>query len=301
MKLVFLGTSAAQPTKHRGMSCMCLVREGEIIMFDVGEGTQMALQNSGLGWNKKMKIFVTHMHGDHCIGLLGLLQTMALRGRSREIKIYGPTGIVDFLKSNTTVLNFNPSFPIIISEINDELVDSEKQYDILCCAAEHSVSAYSYLFIEKDKPGSFDAKKADKMKIPDGVVRGKIKSGLDIEVDGKLIKSSELVGPTKKGIRIGISGDTRPTKQLGEFFSKCDYLIFESTFSDENEDRAKETGHSTAKEAGILAKKSQVKHLILTHFSTRYTDVSELVSEAKAEHESVVAAEDYLEIKISNE
>jgi len=114
MKLVFLGTSASQPTEDRGMSCICLEREGEILMFDAGEGAQRSYLKSGLGWNKKMKIFVTHLHGDHCIGILGLLQTMTLQRRTEKIEIYGPKGIDEFIAANIKVLNFGLSFPVMI-------------------------------------------------------------------------------------------------------------------------------------------------------------------------------------------
>ena len=122
MKLVFLGTSAAQPTEFRGLSCICLEREGEILMFDAGEAAQIAYLKSGLGWNKKMKIFVTHLHGDHCVGILGILQTMSMQHRTETLEIYGPSGIEEFIGANIKVLNFGLSFPILISTIKEGLV-----------------------------------------------------------------------------------------------------------------------------------------------------------------------------------
>ena len=113
MKLVFLGTSAAQPTENRGLSCICLEREGEILMFDAGEAAQISFMKSGLGWNKKMKLFVTHMHGDHCVGILGLLQTMSMQSRTETLEIFGPSGIEEFIGANIKVLNFGLSFPVL--------------------------------------------------------------------------------------------------------------------------------------------------------------------------------------------
>jgi len=298
MKLVFLGTSAAQPTPERGLTCICLEKEGEILMFDAGEGAQISYLKSGLGWNKKMKIFVTHLHGDHCIGILGLLQTMTLQNRTESMEIYGPNGIEEFIAANIKVLNFGLSFPVMITTVREGTVVNEKTYTINSCEADHSVTSYSYLFQEKDKPGRFFPDKAKELGVPEGELWHKLQTGQDIQVGGKIVKSSDVLGEKRPGKRIGISGDTRPTKKLEEFFKDCDYLSFDSTFSHELQDKALETHHSTAKEAADLAKKANVSNLILTHFSARYNDESVLLEEAKTIHSSVIAAKDLLEIEI---
>jgi len=298
MKLVFLGTSAAQPTPERGLTCICLEKEGEILMFDAGEGAQISYLKSGLGWNKKMKIFVTHLHGDHCIGILGLLQTMTLQNRTESMEIYGPDGIEEFIAANIKVLNFGLSFPVMITTVREGIVVNEKTYTINSCEADHSVTSYSYLFQEKDKPGRFFPDKAKELGVPEGELWHKLQTGQDIQVGGKIVKSSDVLGEKRPGKRIGMSGDTRPTKKLEEFFKDCDYLSFDSTFSHELQDKALETHHSTAKEAADLAKKANVSNLILTHFSARYNDESVLLEEAKTIHSSVIAAKDLLEIEI---
>jgi len=298
MKLVFLGTSAAQPTPERGLTCICLEKEGEILMFDAGEGAQISYLKSGLGWNKKMKIFVTHLHGDHCIGILGLLQTMTLQNRTESMEIYGPDGIEEFIAANIKVLNFGLSFPVMITTVREGTVVNEKTYTINSCEADHSVTSYSYLFQEKDKPGRFFPDKAKELGVPEGELWHKLQTGQDIQVEDKIVKSSDVLGEKRPGKRIGISGDTRPTKKLEEFFKDCDYLSFDSTFSHELQDKALETHHSTAKEAADLAKKANVSNLILTHFSARYNDESVLLEEAKTIHSSVIAAKDLLEIEI---
>ena len=298
MKLVFLGTSAAQPTPERGLTCICLEKEGEILMFDAGEGAQISYLKSGLGWNKKMKIFVTHLHGDHCIGILGLLQTMTLQNRTESMEIYGPNGIEEFIAANIKVLNFGLSFPVMITTVREGIVVNEKTYTINSCEADHSVTSYSYLFQEKDKPGRFFPDKAKELGVPEGELWHKLQTGQDIQVGNKIVKSSDVLGEKRPGKRIGVSGDTRPTKKLEEFFKDCDYLSFDSTFSHELQDKALETHHSTAKEAADLAKKANVSNLILTHFSARYNDESVLLEEAKTIHSSVIAAKDLLEIEI---
>jgi ribonuclease Z len=298
MRLVFLGTSAAQPTPERGLTCICLEKEGEILMFDAGEGAQISYLKSGLGWNKKMKIFVTHLHGDHCIGILGLLQTMTLQNRTEPMEIYGPDGIEEFIAANIKVLNFGLSFPVMITTVREGTVVNEKTYTINSCEADHSVISYSYLFQEKDKPGRFFPDKAKELGVPEGELWHKLQTGQDIQVGDKIVKSSDVLGEKRPGKRIGISGDTRPTKKLEEFFKDCDYLSFDSTFSHELQNKALETHHSTAKEAADLAKKANVSNLILTHFSARYNDESILLEEAKTIHSSVIAAKDLLEIEI---
>jgi len=298
MKLVFLGTSAAQPTEKRGLTCICLEREGEILMFDAGEGAQISYLKSGLGWNKKMKIFVTHLHGDHCIGILGLLQTMTLQHRTEKMEIYGPEGIEEFISANIKVLNFGLSFPVMITTVGEGVVDDEKTYSVSACKAEHSTLAYSYVFQEKDKPGRFNVEKAKELRIPEGNLFHKLQAGEEITVEGRKIKPSDVLGEKRQGKKIGISGDTRPTEKLEKFFKNCDYLSFDSTFIDELKDKAVETYHSTSKEAAILAKNANVSNLILTHFSARYNDESILADEANKVHDSVIAARDLLEIEI---
>jgi ribonuclease Z len=298
MKLVFLGTSAAQPTPERGLTCICLEREGEILMFDAGEGAQISYLKSGLGWNKKMKIFVTHLHGDHCIGILGLLQTMTLQNRTQPVEIYGPDGIEEFIASNIKVLNFGLSFPVMITSIREEKVVDEKFYIIRACEADHSITSYSYIFEEKDRPGKFFPEKAKKIGVPEGELWHKLQLGKEVQVGNRIVKPSEVLGEKRSGKKIGISGDTRPTKKLEEFFRDCDYLSFDSTFLSELQEKAVETHHSTAKEAALLAKNANVSNLILTHFSARYNDESVLLEEAKKIHSSVIAARDLLEIEI---
>ncbi|SRR5579885_80913 len=298
MKLVFLGTSAAQPTVERGMTCICLVLDKEILMFDAGEGAQIAFQKAKLGWNKKIKIFVTHLHGDHCVGILGLLQTMSLQNRTESVDIFGPQGIDEFLAANLKILNFGLTFPVRIMKVKEGLVYDDTAYTIHVCEAEHSIPAYSYLFIEKDKPGKFYPEKAKKLGVPEGKLWHELQQGKEVNVGDKTVNPSDVMGEKRKGRRIGISGDTRPTTKLEEFFKGCDYITFDSTYSDVLQDKAKENFHSTSVEAAKLAKKAQVSNLILTHFSARYEDAEELVKEAKSIHGSVIAAKDLLEIEI---
>ena len=298
MRLVFLGTSASQPTENRGLSCICLEREGEILMFDAGEATQMSYMKSGLGWNKKMKIFVTHLHGDHCVGILGLLQTMSMQNRTEILEIFGPSGIEEFIAANIKVLNFGLSFPVLISIIKEGKIFEDGKFSIHACKANHSVIAFSYLFEEKDKPGRFNVEKAKELRIPEGELWNKLQNGNEITVNEKIIRPNQVLGEKRPGKKIGISGDTMPTEELEKFFRECDYLVFDSTFLDEEKQRAQDTCHSTAKQAATLGKNARVKNLILTHFSARYKDEVGHLREAKEIYNSVITAKDLLEIEI---
>jgi len=299
MKLVFLGTSAAQPTEKRGLSCICLEREGEILMFDAGESTQISYMKSGLGWNKKMKIFVTHLHGDHCVGILGLLQTMSMQNRTESLEIFGPKGIDEFLAANIKILNFGLSFSILITIVNEGTIYENNKFLIHAAKANHSITAFSYLFEEKDKPGRFNVEKAKELGIPEGELWNKLQNGENITNNEKIIKPEQVLGKKRPGKKIGISGDTMPTKELEEFFRECDYLVFDSTFLDEEKQKAQDTCHSTAKQAAELGKNANVKNLILTHFSARYKDEIGHKTEAEQIHNSVITAKDLLEVIIN--
>jgi ribonuclease Z len=300
MRLVFLGTSSGSPTVRRGLSSIALVRGSELLLFDTGEGMQRNFIRAGLGMNRRMKIFITHMHADHCIGLLGLLQTMDLQGREKCVDIYGEPRVEEFLRENMRIINFRLTFDFTVRKIEkDGVIVRERDYQVSCCEALHSVPSLAYCVEEFDRPGIFNVMEAKRLGIPEGNLYSKLQHGEDITYQGKLIRASHIVGPARRGRKIGISGDTRPTDKLARFFRECDALVFESTYSHDKLEKAIENGHSTAAEAAMIAKESKVNKLILTHFSARYDDTSQLVNEAQLIHGNVEAAEDLKVFKIS--
>lgn len=299
MRIVFLGTSAAIPTATRGLSSTVIVRGGELLIFDVGEGMQQNFIRSRLGVNKKIKIFITHMHADHCLGVLGLLQTLSLLGREAPVDIYAPPDFAEFVKVNVKILSFGLVFEARISSIKHEgIVVQERDYFVSCCRAQHIVPTYAFCINEHKRPGIFNLEKIRRLGIPEGRLYKKLQSGEDITYRGRRITSTQIVGPKRPGRKVGISGDTRPTDKLRNFFLNCDLLVFDSTYSHNESQKAKERLHSTASEAAVLAQQARVKKLLLTHFSARYRDTSQLVSEASAFHKNVEAAEDLRIIEI---
>jgi len=293
MKIVFLGTSAAIPTEKRCLSSIVVKRGGELLIFDAGEGMQKNFLRAKLGINQKMKIFITHMHIDHCLGLIGFFQTISLLGRTKKIDIYGERRLREFIHENFRIINIGLAFEIVIHIIDKEgVIASEDDYQISCCKADHSIPAYSFCITEDPRPGVFNVEKASKLSIPKGDLYRRLQHGEDVFVDGKLIRSNEVVGPNRKGRKIGVSGDTRPSPELRDFFNSCDILIFESTYNHDYQTKAIETFHSTSTEAALLAMESHCSKLILTHFSSRYDDPNLLLDEARTIHRNVDLAQD---------
>jgi ribonuclease Z len=243
--------------------------------------------------NSKMKVFITHMHADHSLGILGLLQTLSLNGRTLPIDIYGEPRLAEFIKYSTRLIGFGLSFDVNLHSIEGEgLLAREDDYVVTCCEADHNVTAYSFCLTELERPGIFDIRRAIQLGIPEGKLYKQLQSGMNIVVNGRMVRSSDVVGQCRPGRKIGISGDTRPTEKLSKFFENCDLLIFESTYAEELRHKAIENFHSTAAEAAKLANQSGARKLVLTHFSTRYRQNKQLLEEARLIHENVDDAHD---------
>ena len=301
MRLVFLGTAAACPTPDRGLPCVCLVTDlGEAVMFDAGEGAQTAYMRAGLGWNRPMKILVTHMHGDHCLGIPGLLLSMNMHGRSEPVEVCGPAGIGAYVQANIETLGLRPAFRVKVREVDEGAgVAAGRRYKVHACRADHTVPALSYLFAEDGRPGTFFPDRAEALGVPKGPLWHRLQHGQAVEgAGGRTVRPVDVLGRGRAGRTVGYSGDTRPSDRLAEFFRGVDCLVFDSTFADDHADRADETGHSTASGAARLAGRAGARRLVLTHFSSRYTDTSLMLKEAGRHHGSVSAARDLMEVEV---
>jgi len=297
--VTFLGTSAAAPTADRGLPAVAVKREGEIILMDCGEGVQRRVLSESLGLGSDMTILITHLHGDHVTGLLGLLQTMSLAQRRKPLNLVGPQKLLKWLEVTADLLHIGLTFPIHFSTAEPGVVLRTGGFRIRAARAAHSVEAFSYLVEEFRRPGIFHPEKAKSLGVPEGKLWSRLQKGRSITLGGKRVEPLEVTGPPRPGRKIGYSGDTRPTSRLARFFSGCDLLIFDSTFRDSDRDKAVERKHTTSLEAAELAKKAKARQLVLTHFSARYTSVSSLVREARMVFPNTIAASDGLSIEVA--
>jgi len=290
------------PTKGRNLPSVAVRRENEVIMFDCGEGTQKQMVLSKIGFNKKMKIFITHMHGDHVLGLPGMLQSMSLLGRSKELNIYGPQGIRDYVESVNRTVRFQLVFPLWVHEVGPGTVVNEPCYEIKAVRANHVIPCLSYALVEKPKPGRFNPKKAQTLRVPKGPLWKKLQLGEDVKIGGRIVKSSDVVGSPRPGAKLVYAVDTRPCSAARRLASNADLLIHDGSFDDSMKDKAKEYGHSTASEAANLARQARVKQLALTHISAMYNNPRVLLRQARKTHRRTVIASDLMviEVKPSN-
>ncbi len=300
LSITFLGTSASRPTVERGVSAVAVVREGETMLVDCGEGTQRQMMRYGVSFNFGDLLF-THFHTDHVLGAVGLMRTLSLQGRTEPLRIWGPRGVAQVMKRAEALGGERLSFPVEITELTPGSPIKRKEYVILPYPVDHrGAVAVGYAIIEDERRGRFDPDRARELGIPEGPLWGKVHKGEAITLDdGRVVEPSALVGPTRTGRRVVISGDTRPCASTVEVAKGADLLVHESTFGDEEAARAEETGHSTAREAAQVALDAGVKRLLLTHFSARYSrDPSDLDREAKLVFPQVTIARDGMEVSV---
>ncbi|MFW9922092.1 MAG: ribonuclease Z [Candidatus Thorarchaeota archaeon] len=302
MRIVFLGTSAAVPQKNRFLTSISMQRDkGEILLFDCGEGTQYQLLKYNVNFQKITKIFISHLHGDHIFGIFGLLQTMKLMERESPLKIFGPPGFKNFFESIFgSTANYGSRFPIEVIEIMEGLILEEPDYYIYGKSTLHSVYTLSYAYIEKDRMGKFDKEKATALKVKRGKKWQTIQEGKSVlSEDNKVITPEMILGPKRRGFKIIFASDGLYQEDFISFVCNADILIMEATFSDEQEEKAKEKLHSTARWSAKIASKANVKRLYLTHISARSKDNYVLEKEAKEEFPEAMIAYDGLEIKLN--
>ena len=301
--LRFLGTSASRPTVERNVSSLALVREGETLLFDCGEGTQRQMMRYGISFTLG-DIFFTHTHADHLLGVIGLLRTMALQGRTEPLRLWGPKGSAKMLRRAEQFGMDRLTFPIEIDEVACESPIGRKGYAIAAFQVDHGPStSVGYAIVEEERRGRFHPDLARELGIPEGPLWGRLHRGETVTLDdGRVIDPATIVGVPRSGRRIVITGDTRPCETTVEMARGADVLVHEATFAEEEAARALETGHSTAAEAARVAERAGVRRLVLTHLSARYSrDASELEREARAIFANVTVARDGTEVEVPYE
>ncbi len=305
LSVTFLGTSAARPTVERNVSGIALKREGETLLFECGEGTQRQMMRYGVSFALS-EVFFTHFHADHFLGVIGLIRTLGLQAREEPMRLYGPRGAKRLLEQAIALGVERVPFKVEIEELKPGAVlrrtenGQRSDYDIHVFATEHGGGSVGYALREHERLGRFDPEKARAAGIPEGPLWGKLHKGESIELaDGRKLTADSFVGPKRPGRLVVFTGDTRPCPSVVDAAQGADLLIHEATFGEEERDRAKETGHSTAREAAQVALAARAKRLVLCHVSARYSiSADELVTEAKAVFPAVTVARDGLAIEV---
>lgn len=281
MKLVFLGTGGTYPTKARNVTSIAMQMPGEVVMFDCGEGTQRQLMYSSVSFMKIKKLFISHLHADHFLGLPGLVQSMSLNGRQDPLMVFGPSGTKTNVGKMLTLGYFKGGFEVLARDVRPGTTLDFDSYSIEVAGAEHSIPGLAYALQENPRPGRFDLKKAQKLGIPEGPLYRRLQEGRSVTVAGRKISPSQVLGRPRPGLRIVYSGDTRPSPKVRALAKNADVLIHDCTLDSTHKQVASDFGHSTAIEAATVAKKARVRMLFLVHLSPRYEDGSILEREAR--------------------
>ncbi len=299
MRIITLGTAGAVPTLRRNLPAVAVQREGDIFLFDCGEGTQMQMMKAKLSTFKVEAIFISHLHGDHVVGLPGLLMSLGQTPRQRPIFIYGPMGIKDYVLDNKKHLNFHCEYEIVLREINEGRITENKEYWFEAVTLDHNRLTLGYALIEKERPGKFLVEKAKSLGVKKGPLFGKLQRGEDVKLEsGKIVHPGDVLGKVRKGRKIIYATDTRPCRKIAELSREADVLIHDGMFSESEEREAGERGHSTVTQVARMAKEIGVDKLILTHISSRYPDDKLLLEEARGIFPSTIIARDLMEIKV---
>ncbi|MBW2977269.1 ribonuclease Z [Candidatus Woesearchaeota archaeon] len=296
MQIIFLGTSCAVPTKKRNHSSFFLSYGSEGILFDCGEGTQRQLKIAGIKPTKITKVLISHWHGDHVLGLPGLISTLGLSEYEKTLRIYGPKGTKEFINHIYKASIFEQRIKIEVIEVKEGKFYNGKDYSLEAYPLEHLAPTVGFRFVEKDKR-RINVAAAKKLGIPQGPLLGKLQDGKSITWKNKTITPKETTYVVKGKI-ISYLSDSVPNQNSIKIAQDADILISDSTYSSKLEDKAELYRHTTAKQAGLVANQANAKKLILTHFSTRYKDIHELEEDARNVFDNVTAAKDFMKISL---
>lgn len=301
MQITFLGTSSGVPTRSRNVSSIALrlPQRAETWLFDCGEGTQHQILRSDVRLSQITRIFVTHMHGDHIYGLMGLLASCGLAGNPSRVDIYGPPKLDDYLRACGRYSQTHFSYPVKVHTVQPGVVFEDESYTVQCLPLTHRVPAFGYRVSEKDKPGRFDVEKATQLGIPSGPLFGQLKRGEAVTLpDGRVVLGTELCGEPQQGRSFVYCTDTIYCENAVELARDADVLVHEATFAHQDAELAYQRLHSTSTMAAQVALSAGVKQLVMTHFSPRYAPgnaivLDDLLTEARAIFPNTVMARDF--------
>jgi ribonuclease Z len=292
LDLVFLGTAGSMPTAQRNPSALLVRRGGERLLVDCGEGTQRQLLRSNVGLVDLREVFLTHYHADHYLGLPGMMKTFALRGRELPLTIYGPPGLEELFAALKRVFG-RLTYPYELHVVRAGEVLARDDYDLVVFGVAHGVSAVGYTLVEAPRPGRFDVATADGLGVPAGPERGALQRGEAVAVPGGgTVTPEQVLGPARPGRKVVLTGDSAPSAAVLDAARGADVLVHEATFLVEEEERARETLHSTALDAADLARAAEVSLLALTHVSSRYAG-GQVAREARTIFAQTVVPKDF--------
>ena len=300
MKVTFLGTGGAVPTTQRSTSALLVTREGDRLLFDCGEGTQRQMMRYGTGFDIG-HIFLTHMHGDHTLGVPGLTQTMAFNDREQPLAVHAPAGTRGQVEQLLAATGNRPSYPVRVRQVEPgEVALDREAYEVRAFAADHDTRAVGYALVERERKGRFDRERAEEeFGIPPGPKYSTLHAGEPVEHEGRTVRPEAVVGPPRPGRRLVYTGDTRPTDATVAAAEDADLLVHDGTFGDEHRSRAERTGHSTAREAASVAREAGADALALVHISSRYAGrAGQLATEAQEVLEETVLACDGMQVEV---
>ncbi|MDQ3433431.1 MAG: ribonuclease Z [Actinomycetota bacterium] len=291
LDVIFLGTAGSAPTARRGLPAALVRRGGERLLFDCGEGTQRQLVRS-IGLVAVDDIFITHFHADHVLGLPGMLKTYGLHGRERPITVHGPPGLKRLFADFAPLVGRTP-FEIRLVEVGSGEELARDGYSIASFAVDHGVSATGYALVEEDRPGAFDAARAEELGVTPGPAFGRLQGGETVSG----VAPEQVMGPPRRGRKVVLTGDTAASEMTQAVAWRADLLVHEATFADEEADRAAEVRHTTARQAAELALAAEVELLALTHVSPRYPG-RRLRDEARTVFERTILPQDFDRVEI---
>ncbi len=303
LELYILGTSGMMPLPNRFLTSVLIRREGELMLFDCGEGTQVALKRLNLKWKKISRIFISHMHADHVTGLPGLLMLSSQVDREDPLHIYGPAKLEKYIEANRKILDMYINYEIIFHAVEEGgIICEEEDFYVEVFKLKHTKPCYGYNIIEHDRPGKFHPEKAIELKIPVGPLWAKLQAGNSITLDnGCTIKPDEVMGDKRAGRKFSYVTDTQYIESIAGHVSGADFLVCEGMFEKGLEDTAKEKRHLTALQAAQIAKDAgNIKRMGLIHFSPRYTDreLYKLLDDAKEVFPDTILCRDLKKIEI---
>jgi ribonuclease Z len=291
LSLFFAGTAGSVPSARRGLPALLVRRGADRILFDCGEGTQRQLVRS-VGLTDLTDVFITHLHADHWLGLPGMLKSFELRDRERPLTVHGPPGTSALLERLRPVFG-RPRYGLTLRDLEPDEAVRRGELEIVPFAVRHRGLAFGYALLEDDRPGRFDAELAERLGVTPGPDFGRLQRGETVAG----VAPEQVVGETRAGRRVVISGDTAPTDAVVVAAHGADVLVHEATFLHEDADRAKLTLHSTARQAALVAADAEVRLLALTHLSSRYAG-GQIRDEARAVFADTEVPRDFDTIEI---